>query len=496
MTSAIKVRNPRTGEDDYEFVPPSMEEIKACTERLRQASRDWSRRGLQYRTDVMQRWKQAIAASRAEILNTLARDTGRYRICHGEIDAIGPMIDQWCALAPALLEEQTRWSVAVPSIKYQSQFVPYELIGVISPWNFPLLLSLIDAVPALAAGCSVIIKPSEITPRFAEPLKQTIAAVPELNSVLALLPGAGETGAALVGEVDAVCFTGSIKTGRIVAEAAAKRFIPAFLELGGKDPAIVVESADLERATTAILRASIAATGQACQSLERIYVQETIFEEFVEQLVAKAREVTLNYPNPHEGHLGPLIFERQAEIIADHIAEAVEKGAKILCGGAIEHHGGGKWMLPTVLVNVHHAMKLMTEETFGPLMPVMPFRNVDEAIALANDSDYGLSAAVFAGTEEEAIAIARRIEAGAISINDGGLTSSMHEAEKNAFKFSGLGGARMGPVGLLRFFRKKALIVQTGEPASIARLDEASWRPVSPADELSNIKRGASDARS
>jgi aldehyde dehydrogenase (NAD+) len=331
---------------------------------------------------------------------------------------------------------------------------------------------LIDAVPALVAGCSVVIKPSPVTPRFVEPLRKTIAGVPELDRVLALLPGPGETGATLIDEVDVVCFTGSIRTGRVVAEAAAKRFIPAFLELGGKDPAIVVASADLERATTTILRASIAATGQACQSLERIYVEDTIYDDFVARLVARAREVTLNFPDPHRGQLGPLIYERQAEIIAEHMADAVEKGASILCGGEIEHYGGGKWIRPTVLVNVHHAMKIMTEETFGPVIPVMSFKTIDEAIALANDSDYGLSAAVFAGTEEEALAIARRIDAGAVSINDGALTSVMHEAEKNSFKLSGLGGSRMGPAGLMRFLKKKALIVQTGEPASLARLDE------------------------
>jgi len=469
----IKVRNPRTGEDDYEFVPPSSEEIKACTARLRHGGADWFSSGLKNRIGVMQRWKKAIADNRAEIVSALSRDTGRFRLCDGELDGICLLIDRWCALAPSLLEEQAQWSAAIPTIKYHSQLVPYGLVGVISPWNFPLLLSLIDAVPALVAGCSVVIKPSPITPRFVEPLRDTIRGVPDLDPVLALLPGPGETGAALIDEVDAVCFTGSIRTGRVVAEAAAKRFIPAFLELGGKDPAIVVESADLERAAATILRASIAATGQACQSLERIYVKDTIHDEFISRLVAGAREITLNFPDLHSGQLGPLIFERQAEIIASHIADAVEKGAAILCGGEIEHHGGGKWIRPTVLVNVDHTMKIMTEETFGPVIPVMSFKTVDEAIALANDSDYGLSAAVFAGTEEEAIAIARRIDVGAVSINDGALTSVMHEAEKNSFKLSGLGGSRMGPSGLTRFLKKKALIVQTGEPASVAHLDEA-----------------------
>jgi acyl-CoA reductase-like NAD-dependent aldehyde dehydrogenase len=359
----------------------------------------------------------------------------------------------------------------LPQLRFRSQLAPYELVGVISPWNFPMLLSMIDAIPALVAGCSVAIKPSEVTPRFIEPLRATIEAVPALCEVLAILPGDGATGAALIDEVDAICFTGSVRTGRVVAEAAARNFIPAFLELGGKDPAIITASADLECAASATLRASVFNTGQACQSLERIYVEEPVYQPFVARLVKLAQAVTLNYPDIHQGQLGPLIFERQAEIIAEQIADALAQGAQVLTGGEIETLGGGLWIRPTVMTNVNHEMKLMTEETFGPIMPVMRFTTIDKAIQLANDSQYGLSAAVFAGAEAEAEVIARQINAGAISINDGALTGLMYEAEKNSFKFSGLGGSRMGPSGMRRFFRQKALIFQTGQPATLAQFD-------------------------
>jgi acyl-CoA reductase-like NAD-dependent aldehyde dehydrogenase len=349
--------------------------------------------------------------------------------------------------------------------------VPNPLVGVISPWNFPFLLSVLDSVAALVAGCAVIVKPSEVTPRFVAPVRESLAEFPELSSVFAWVTGDGRTGAELIGEVDAVCFTGSVATGRKVAESCARHFIPAFLELGGKDPAIVLGSADVGRAADIVLRASVQATGQACQSLERVYVDERIYPRFVAALVERARAVQLNYPDIHRGQIGPLIFARQAEIIADHLADARAKGAQVLCGGEIETHGGGLWIRPTVLTGVSHDMKVMREETFGPLMPVMSYRTVDEAVALANDSEYGLTAAVI-GDEQEAIAVARRLEAGAVSINDGALTTEVFDAEKNAFRMSGLGASRMGPSGVLRFLRRKALLIQHGRAKDIGALEE------------------------
>ena len=471
---SIQVRNPRTGQYDYEFTPPTKGELQARAERLRAASRRWSARTVAARGAVLQRWKDALQTRRGEILEALTTDTGRHLLSVIELDGTLRAIDRWCQAAPALLQEQEQQSVSMPSVKFRAQFVPFELVGVISPWNFPLTLSLIDAIPALLAGCGVIIKPSEVTPRFAAPLQRAINDVPELSEVLAVEPGDGATGAALIECVDAVCFTGSVKTGRLVAEAAARRFIPAFLELGGKDPVIVTAAADLDVAAATILRGAVANSGQACQSLERIYVDEAVYQPFVNKLVEQARHVTLNYPDLRHGQLGPLIFARQSEIIAAQLADASAKGATILCGGEIETHGGGLWMRPTVVTNVTHAMKLMTEETFGPVLPVMSYCSLDEAVALANDSEYGLSAAVFAGDLAEAEAIARRLNAGAISLNDGALTGLMNEAEKHSFKFSGLGGSRMGAASLLRFVRKKALLFQTGAPMRMTQLDEAN----------------------
>jgi aldehyde dehydrogenase (NAD+) len=188
--------------------------------------------------------------------------------------------------------------------------------------------------------------------------------------------------------------------------------------------------------------------------------------------VARAEAVELNYPDIGRGQVGPFIFGRQGEIVAGHLADAVARGATIRTGGTVEHHGGGTWLRPTVVTGVDHTMALVTEETFGPVIPVMTYGDLDEAVRLANDSRYGLSAVVI-GDEAEAIAVASRLEVGSVSINDSGLTTEVYDAEKNAFRLSGMGASRMGPSGLLRFLRKRALLVQRGTAKTLADFDEA-----------------------
>ena len=464
MGDKIAVRNPRTGKIDYWITPPTSARLAEICTHLRKAQIAWQESGIERRISAMQEWKQALLSHKDELIEALVTDTGRWSESVIEFDSFISSIDRWCRLAPELFQSEPS-TTAIPFIRIEHQLVPYPLVGVISPWNFPLLLSAIDTLPALLAGCAVLVKPSEIAPRFIQPLSKTIASVPQLRDILAYVEGAGDTGAALIEEVDLVCFTGSVATGRQVAEAAARQFIPAFLELGGKDPAIVLASADLELATSAILWGSVVNTGQSCLSIERVYVAESIFDNFVEKLVAKAKNLKLAYPSVEEGEIGPIIAEKQADIIAEHLQDAVERGAVVHCGGVVEKLDGGFWCRPTVLTQVNHAMKVMTEETFGPIMPVMSFPTIEEAIHLGNDTIYGLSAAVFAGLEAEALEVASCLEAGAISINDAGLTAFIHEAEKNAFKFSGLGSSRMGLAALKRFMRQKAFLIKTNSMA-------------------------------
>ena len=472
----ISVVNPRTGVVDYRIAPASRDKVKRECLTLRDHQPHWHGKSLAERTQILLKFATTIAAHRNEMIAALTKDTGRYGLSVMETDGVAASIKRWIKTAEALDIPSEGRSTALPFITYAIENRPYPLVGIISPWNFPLTLALIDALPALLAGCAVIIKPSEVTPRFAEPLRKIIAEIPELEAVLTIVDGAGETGAALADNVDVVCFTGSVATGRKVGEQAARNFIPAFLELGGKDPALVLESADIDRAATAILRGSIINTGQGCQSIERIYVHENRFDEFLKLLVTKAKAVTLNTLDIHSGHLGPLIFARQADIIQSQLDDAVAKGAVVHTGGKILD-AGGLWCPPTVLSNVTHDMSVMREETFGPVLPVMPFKDKGEAVRLANDSVFGLSASVFSANTEEALSVGRRIEAGGISINDAALTSLMYEAEKNSFKLSGLGASRMGPTGLLRFFRKQSFMTNTADVFTIAQFDEANSKP-------------------
>jgi len=468
----IDVRNPRSGQFDYSFVTPSTDSLSQMLKLLRSNQREWVDKGLEKRIAVLQQWIVALDTHKTKIVAALAEDTGRQALALREFDGFIASIEHWCALAPMLMGHSSQQSQTMPDVEIYSDTEPYPVLAVISPWNFPLLLSFIDTVPALLAGCAVFIKPSEVTPRFVEPINQSIAAVPELNEILIIAAGDGTTGQALITEVDVVSFTGSIATGKKVALAAAAQFIPAFLELGGKDPAIILPGSDLNRAARSILRASVSATGQACQSLERIYIHHGDAEKFITVLLELAKDVKLSKEDSTKGAIGPLIFAKQAEIISDHIADALAKGAVLEYGGEVIEDDGAFWIAPTIMSDVDHSMKIMTEETFGPIMPVMTYDSVAHALKLANDTDYGLSAAVFGPDEKFAIEFARKVNAGGVSINDAGLTAMLFETEKTTFGYSGMGPSRVGASSLTRFLRQKSLYVNRGEVLLISAFNE------------------------
>ena len=469
--NTIQVRNPRTGENDYSFESTSSDEILNIVAELKQNQPSWASKSVDERADVLDQWAKMVAES-DELLEALIADTGRYFICTGEVAQLTKMVPGWRALGNRVFSEQEPLQSTVPSVTYTHQYKAFEVVGIIGPWNFPFLITLIDLIPALMAGSTVIVKPSEITPRFIKPIQDIIEKIPELHKVCRFVQGGGQTGQDLIENVDALCFTGSVKTGKLVYESGARNFIPVYAELGGKDPVIITEHADPIDSARIVLRASVQATGQACQSIERVYVHKSIAEKFTESLAQQASEVTLNYPDVRQGHIGPLIFDKQADIIADHLQDATEKGATILTGGEIEDHGGGKWVKPTVIKDVDHSMKVMTEETFGPVIPVMAYEKIENAIDLANDTIYGLSAAVLAGSHEEAADIAKQIDAGAVTLQDCGATTYVFDGEKNWFKLSGIGASRMGEMGMLRFFRKKVLYAQHGETHDINAMGE------------------------
>jgi succinate-semialdehyde dehydrogenase / glutarate-semialdehyde dehydrogenase len=467
MATAHPVRNPRTGTFDYQFIPPANTDIAALSNRLRSHQPAWRKGGVEHRIEALQAWKTAVVQHREALIQALTTDTGRYAESVLEANILVSSIDRWCGIARDFFAAQPDKQAAIPFIQIRQEVQPYAVVGVISPWNFPLLLSIIDAIPALLAGSAVLVKPSEVTPRFIDPLSDTIRQSPELAKVFAYVQGAGEVGAAIIDHTDLICFTGSVATGKKVYANCAAQFKPGFMELGGKDPALVFSGADLEQATSSVLWGSTVNCGHSCLSIERVYVQSDIFEAFVDRITEKAAKITLSFDGPDKGQIGPVIAERQVPIIDEHLRDALSKGAVLQTGSTqCFEQNGGYWCRPTILTNVSHDMKIMTEETFGPIIPIMPFDTEAEAIELANSTIFGLSGAVFAANWEEALRIGQQIEAGAISINDCALTAIVHEGEKNSFRQSGLGGTRMGPGAIRRFMRQQAFIMKKEPVAS------------------------------
>jgi succinate-semialdehyde dehydrogenase/glutarate-semialdehyde dehydrogenase len=457
----IAARNPYSGANDYSFADTSPATVAAAAARLKHNQPAWAALPLAERLTVLENFSASVNRHRDALLAALIQDTGRTTVAAMEVDAVAGFVQRVIAEAPAALAAPPARTAQIPIIEGTANRIAYGLVGNISPWNFPIILSFLDTFPALAAGNAVLIKPSEVTPRWVEPMQQAIADCPEIAGVLDIVVGTGQAGAALVENIDAVVFTGSVATGRKVAAAAAEQFIPAFLELGGKDPAVVLASADVDTAARTTAFCSLQSAGQACQSLERVYVHRSIYDSFVATAVATANSLEINYPDIDTGIVGPFIFADQAAIVMQQLADAKGAGADILCGGELLNNGGF-WMRPTVVTGVTHDMALMQEETFGPVMPIMPFDTEEEALALANDSRYGLSATVFAGTAEEGQAFARQLKAGAVSVNDAALTVLIHEFEHEAFGASGMGASRSGHSAYTRFTREQSVMTNTG----------------------------------
>lgn len=463
MTEQLEARNPRTGRIDYRTPMTRTDELTATVQRLRKHGSHWAVAGVAHRVKALGDFRRCLAARRETMIEALTTDTGRWRESELEVDATLATLDRWMAEAPALLADPAPRPANIDFINVEQYARPYPVVGVISPWNFPLLLALIDAVPALLAGSTVLIKPSEVTPRYIEVADAALQETSELKDAMAWLVGDARLGAGLVDQVDLVCFTGSVATGRRVGERAAERFIPAFLELGGKDAAIVLEDADIERAARALAWGGMVNAGQSCMSIERVYAVETVYDQLFDALVAEVSRLALNTPDIESGEIGPVIAEAQIDILKSHLSDAIERGARVGCGGElVVGEEGGTWCRPTVLGDVDHRMKVIAEESFGPILPVMGVADEDAAIERANDTIYGLSAAVFSADTERARKVAARLEAGAISINDASLTSLVHTGEKQSFKQSGLGGSRMGPVAIRRFLRQQCYLVNPG----------------------------------
>ncbi len=459
----IEVENPATGQIVASVPDIGAEEVARMAVRGRAAQPAWEALGFEGRGRILLRAQKWVMDNAKQVIETIISETGKTfeDASLAEISYAGNAFGFWAKHAPEYLADERVKSgqLLVKGKKLILRYRPLGLIGVIGPWNYPLTNSFGDCIPALAAGNSVIMKPSEITPLtsmlMAEGLRE--CGLPE--DVLQIATGRGETGAALVEQVDMIMFTGSTRTGRKVAQAAAQRLIPASLELGGKDPMIVLSDADLERAANFATYYSMQNAGQTCISIERAYVEAPVYDEFVSKVSEKVRALRVGAPGgPGSVEVGAITFPPQLQTIEDHVADAVGKGARVLAGGHAARSGGGRFYEPTVLVDVDHTMKIMTEETFGPTLPIMKVSDAEEAVRLANDSPYGLGASVFSRDTHHGEEIARRLEVGAANVNDAMINYTVLELPMGGAKASGL-GSRHGAGGIRKYCSQQALVI-------------------------------------
>jgi acyl-CoA reductase-like NAD-dependent aldehyde dehydrogenase len=474
-TGRLVVREPARDVTIEELPIDDGAAVGAAVGRARAAQPDWAARPVRERARLLKRARRALVRERAAILDRLERETGKARV-----DVVGELMGV-CLDLGYLARRAPRWlgsrRVSTrPLLGKRGLIVckPRGVVGIISPWNAPLNLALGDAVPALLAGNAVVIKPSELTPlavrRAVEALNRVLP-----PGVLQVLVGAGETGAALVDLVDMVCVTGSPETGRRVMERASRRLTPVLLELGGKDPMIVLGDADLDRAASAAAWGGCMMTGQVCMSVERVYVEESVVEPFTRKLVERVQALRVG-PNGADAEidLGPFTSPRQIEVVERHVADARAKGARVLTGGTRVGDGPGVFYAPTVLAGVDHSMLVMQEETFGPVLPVMAVRDAEEALRLANDSRYGLNASVWTADVERGIALAQRIEAGNACVNECLVSAGVPALPFGGVKQSGVGARHGGAEGLRQFCVQQAMLVERRR-----RKSEPTWFPYS-----------------
>ena len=462
-TNTIAVENPATGELIATISVLGAGELREMAARAREAQPQWEAVGFDGRARIMRRAQKWMVDNADRVLDCVVQETGKtYE--DAQISDYGYTVAAlgfWAKEASKYLADERvpSWNnpVAVGK-KLVIRYAPVGLVGVIGPWNYPIVNSFGDCIPALMAGNTVILKPSEVTPLSALLMAEMLRECGLPEHVFQVATGDGGTGAALIGAVDCIMFTGSSRTGKAVMKAAAEALIPCYLELGGKDPMIVCADADLDRASNAAAFYSMNNAGQVCISVERCYVEEPVYDEFVAKVTKNVRGLRQGVPTAvGTVDVGAVIFPPQMEVVEEHMRDAVQKGARILTGGH-QRSGPGRFYEPTVLVDVDHTMKCMTEETFGPTLPIMKISDAEEGVRLANDSEYGLQASVWTKDVERGEAMARRIEAGVVCVNDAQVNYTALNLPMGGWKTSGL-GTRHGSAGIRKYTKVQSLLV-------------------------------------
>jgi acyl-CoA reductase-like NAD-dependent aldehyde dehydrogenase len=466
-TDTIEVTNPATGAVIRHVPVLTTAEVTDMVARARAAQPAWEALGFEGRGRILRRAQKWVVDNTDRLVATIVSETGKTfeDALAAEVAYAANAFGFWAKQAPEYLaDEKIRSSnLFVVGRKLRVRYSPVGVVGVIGPWNYPLTNSVGDCVPALAAGNTVVVKPSEVTPLTSLLVAEALREVGLPEGVFQVATGRGETGQALIDAVDMVMFTGSTATGKKVMARAAETLTPVSLELGGKDPMIVLADADLERAANAAVYYSMQNGGQTCISTERLYVESPVYDEFVAKVTAKVKALRQGEPNgPGTVDVGAITFPQQLEIVTRHVEEAQKAGARVAVGGH-GHAEHGRYFEPTVLVDVDHSMACMTEETFGPTLPIMRVRDAEDAIAKANDSRYGLAASVWTKDIARGEAIAKRLEAGAVCVNDAQINYVALELPMGGWKDSGL-GVRHGAPGIRKYTRQQAMLVTRFAP--------------------------------
>lgn len=442
--AAEVIRNvePANGQPLPEVPVSSEADVRAAVERAREAQKGWAALGFNERRRRLIRFKDLLLDRAESIAEIVSRENGkpRFEALLHDVIPVAELTIYYARNAQRILRDEPIQPRLFPHKRSMLRYEPRGVVGVISPWNFPFSLPMGEVITALAAGNAVVVKPSEFTPLSMSEGARLLEESGIPKDLVAVVPGYGATGAALIDAgVNMVVFIGSVATGRKIAAACGERLIPCVLELGGKDPALVLADADLDRAAKTVVLGAFANSGQICASVERVYVDRRIAEQFTEKVVALTR--TLRQGDAGEGEIdvGAMTMPAQMQTVARHVEDAIARGAIARTGGLPQAIGNGRFFPPTVLTNVTQEMTVMREETFGPVLPILPFDSEEEAVRLANDTPYGLNAYVFSRDRRRAEQIAHRLEAGSVLINDVLYTHAAPELPWGGVKQSGIG---------------------------------------------------------